>query len=146
MIRKIVCASRSCVRLVNQIFGILTRRLYSGNYQIFKYLHFGNLYLQLRYVTVHFWVYHKTYYLICTYLSTINNLPSISLLFEPFWCTDSNTPWYLLEFLWIILQYHIRWSFLWQKQVMVLEAVVNCFYIDLCLKCDMDPTLKCISR
>ena len=61
LIRKIICAMRSYVRLVNQIFGILTRELYSGSYQILKYLHFGNLYLQLGYVTVSFSVYHKTY-------------------------------------------------------------------------------------
>ena len=40
MIRKIICARRSYVRLVNQIFGILTRELYSGSYQILKFLHF----------------------------------------------------------------------------------------------------------
>ena len=40
MIRKIICARRSYVRLVNQIFEILTRELYSGSYQILKYLHF----------------------------------------------------------------------------------------------------------
>ena len=61
LIRKIICARRSLVRLVNQIFGIVTRELCSGSYQILKYHHFGNLYLQLGYVTVSFWVYHKTY-------------------------------------------------------------------------------------
>ena len=40
MIRKNICARRSHVRLVNQIFGILTRELYSGSYQILKFLHF----------------------------------------------------------------------------------------------------------
>ena len=40
MIRKIICARRSYVRLVNQIFGILTRELYSGSYQVLKDLHF----------------------------------------------------------------------------------------------------------
>ena len=33
-IRTIICARRSYVRLVNHIFGILTRELYSGSYQI----------------------------------------------------------------------------------------------------------------
>ena len=39
--------------------GPMTRELYFGSYQILKYLHFakfGNLYLQLGYVTVRFWV------------------------------------------------------------------------------------------
>ena len=40
MIRKIICARRSFVRLVNQIFGTLRRELYSGSYQILKFLHF----------------------------------------------------------------------------------------------------------
>ena len=40
MTRKIICARRSYVRLINQIFGILTRVLYSGSYQILKLLHF----------------------------------------------------------------------------------------------------------
>ena len=40
MIRKNICARRSYVRLVNQVFGILTRELYSGRYQILKFLHF----------------------------------------------------------------------------------------------------------
>ena len=54
-------SARSYVKLVNQIFGILTRELYSGSYQILKYLHFGSLYVQLGYATVSFCVYHKTY-------------------------------------------------------------------------------------
>ena len=37
---KIICARRSYVRLVSQIFGILTKELYSGSYQILKYLQF----------------------------------------------------------------------------------------------------------
>ena len=56
LIRKIICARRSYVRLVKQIVGVLTRELYSGSYQILKYLHFGNLHLQLGYAAVSFWV------------------------------------------------------------------------------------------
>ena len=39
--RKIIYARRSSVRLANQIFGILTRELYSKSYQILKYLQFA---------------------------------------------------------------------------------------------------------
>ena len=39
MIRKIICARTSYVRLVNQILWILTRELYSWSYQILKFLH-----------------------------------------------------------------------------------------------------------
>ena len=59
--RKNICARRTQVGLINQIFGILTRELQSGSYRILKNLDFDNLYLQLGYVTVGFWLYHKTY-------------------------------------------------------------------------------------
>ena len=39
--------------------------------------------MQLGCVTVSFWVYHKTYTTICTYLSTIDNPSGITLLFKP---------------------------------------------------------------
>ena len=92
MTRKIFSPRRSCVKLFYQIIAILTKELYSGCYQILKYLHFVSLYLQLGYVNVSFWMYNKTYItklLPCSTLNDFHYFSFHSCCIDPVSCVHS---------------------------------------------------------
>ena len=82
LIRKIICARRSYVRLVNQIFGISTGELYSESHQILKYLHFvfkvGLYYLIL---VSYYTVLHHRISIICFFSHVVFNLCPVYTVF-----------------------------------------------------------------